>query len=79
LNVLGYSAPAECTFRVRLCSTVWTVTRNDAFYGDYLTRAEALEGARAAARAVEGLGGAARVIAEPGGKLVAHHRPATRS
>lgn len=76
MNVLGCSAPVECTFRVRLGSTVWSVTRNEVFYGDYLTRGDALEGARVAARAVEGLGGAARVVAEPGGILIAHNRSA---
>jgi hypothetical protein len=79
LNILGYSASPERIFRVRLCSTVWTVTCNDAFYGDYLTRAEALAGACAAACAVDGLGGAARVIVEPGGKVIAYHRRAARS
>ncbi len=62
-----------CTFRVALRSGVWSVTRNHTFYGDYLSRSEALRGACSAARAVEARDGAARVVAGRDETLVAHH------
>ena len=54
-----------------LRSGVWSVTRDHAFYGDFLSRAEALGQACAAARAVEALGGTARVLAA-GGTVIPH-------
>ncbi|MCR5879136.1 hypothetical protein [Phenylobacterium sp. J367] len=64
--------PRDCTFRAILRSGVWSVTRDHVFYGDFLTRAEALRQACAAAIAVEALGGTARVLAPPGETLVPH-------
>jgi hypothetical protein len=53
------------TFRVRLRSGVWSVTKNDVFFGDYLTRAQAVEGARSAASKTDALlGGMGRVVVE---------------
>lgn len=62
----------DCTFRASLRSGVWSVTRDHVFYGDFLSRAEALRQACAAAVAVEALGGTARVLAPPGETLVPH-------
>jgi hypothetical protein len=79
LNLVGPVAARDSTFRVRLGSAVWSVTKNDVFYGDYLTRAQAVAGACAAACVVDALGGLARVLAEPGSKLIAHNRLAPTS
>lgn len=65
----------DCTFRAAVRSGVWLVTKNDAFYGDYLSRNQALRSACLGARAVEALGGTARVLAPPGETLVPHNDP----
>ena len=78
MSPLAADRPRDCTFRAALRSGVWSVTKDGAFYGDYLSRAEALRGACAGARAIEALGGTARVLAAPGDTLVPHH-PSTRS
>ena len=64
-------------FRAEFRAGVWSVTRDRVFYGDYLTREQALSSACSGARAVEARGGAARVIAPPGETVVAHedHNP----
>lgn len=54
----------HATFRVRLRSGVWAVTKDDAFFGDYLTRGHAIEGARTAASRADPLGGETRVVVE---------------
>ena len=64
-----------CTFRAMQRSGVWSVTRDHAFYGDFLSRAEALRQACSAARAFEALGGASRVFGPPGETLIPHHPP----
>jgi len=74
MNLIGPVTGRRSTFRVLLRSAVWSVTKDDVFYGDYLTRAEAVEGACAAACAVDAQGGTATVVAEPGGKLIPHNR-----
>jgi hypothetical protein len=79
VNVIRSSAAAEATFRVRKQAGVWSVAKNGLFYGDYLTRAQALDGAQSAARTVEALGGAAQVLEDPGGAVVDHRRSARRS
>ena len=61
-----------CTFRAHQRSGVWSVTKDEAFYGDYLTRDQALQSARAGARAVECRGGAARVLIGSAGQVVPH-------
>jgi len=76
---LRRAAPANtCVFRARATAEVWSVTRDGLFYGDYLSRAEALGGACAAARDVEALGGAAEVRAGPDDTLVPHARRAPK-
>lgn len=73
MNPAAADPARDCTFRARLRSGVWSVTKNEHFYGDYLSRAEAVRGACFAARAVEALGGSARVLLGPDGSLVPHH------
>lgn len=61
-----------CTFRAQFRSGVWSVTKDEAFYGDYLTRDQALQSARAGARAVESRGGSARVLVGSAGRVIPH-------
>jgi hypothetical protein len=58
---------------------VWQVTRDKVFYGDYLTREDALESACSAARSVEAGGGAARVLTPSGEAVIPHHEPRLKS
>lgn len=67
------------TFRAALRGSVWTVTKSNDFYGDYLSREQAIRSACNGARAVEATGGAARVLAEPGDQLIAHRDLAVAS
>jgi hypothetical protein len=75
VSPLAADRARDCTFRAALRSGVWSVTKDHAFYGDYLSRAEALRGACSGARTVEALGGKARVLAAPGETLVPHQHP----
>ena len=59
-------------FRAQLSAGVWSVTRDDDFYGDYLTRTEALVGACSAARSMEALGHVAEVRSGPADVVVRH-------
>jgi hypothetical protein len=61
-----------CTFRAVKSAGVWQVTRDGAFYGDFLTREQALRCACDAARNFEASGGTARVLGPPGETLVSH-------
>lgn len=69
--VVARGAPRSCVFQLSQRSGVWSVSRDTAFYGDYLSRAEATDAACAAARTVETLGGEARVSA-PSGEAIDH-------
>ena len=60
-------------FRVTLGSGVWHVRRNDVFFGDYLTRDNAVLAAYAAARTEEGRGRTAQVFEPPGAVALPHH------
>lgn len=71
--VIGRGAPQSSVFRVSRRSGVWSVTRDHAFYGDYLTRGDAVAAASAAACAVETLGGQAQVQSAPSGEVIRHH------
>lgn len=62
-----------CTFRIGQQACAWFVTKNNAFYGDYLTRGQAIEAASFGARAVEARGGSALVFETPGDVLIDHH------
>lgn len=63
----------DTTFRAALTFGVWTVTKNNAFYGDYLDRDQAIRSACYGARAVEAAGGRARVLLLPGDLLIPHY------
>ncbi|HEY8571923.1 hypothetical protein [Phenylobacterium sp.] len=65
-------AGRTCTFRASSRSGVWQVTRDHVFYGDYLTREDALRSACDAARTFDAAGGTARVVAPPGESVVLH-------
>jgi hypothetical protein len=69
--------PAQDTqvFRVTLGSGVWHVRRNDVFFGDYLTRGNAIRAACAAARIEEHRGYVAQVFEPPGTMALPHHEP----
>lgn len=74
MTLVGVDADGRsCTFRASRRSSVWQVTRDEVFYGDYLTRDEALKSACSAARSFEAVGGTARVLASPGDVVIAHH------
>lgn len=60
------------TFRTGERAGVWYVTKNETFYGDYLSHGQAVEAACFGARTVEAKGGSARVVSMPGEKPVPH-------
>jgi hypothetical protein len=62
----------SCTFRVTKYGGVWQVTRDGVFYGDFLSRPQALRCACDAARTFDASGGVARVIAPPADSVVPH-------
>lgn len=68
-------AGRSCTFRATRSAGVWHVTRDNVFYGDFLTRRDALRSACEAARSIDAAGGAARVLAPPAETVVPHHLP----
>jgi hypothetical protein len=71
-------APADgrtATFRLSERAGVWQVTREHAFWGDYLSRRAAEAGACQAARSFEAAGGSARVLLLPGETPIPHHPP----
>jgi hypothetical protein len=61
-----------CTFTAAERQGVWAVTRDGVFYGDYLSREQAIASAQAGARAIEARGGAARVVVRSGDQRVPH-------
>lgn len=72
MNLISRGPPRTCVFRVSESSGVWEVTKNAAFYGDYMNRDQAVRGACYGARAVEATGGSAQVVVQPGDKPVDH-------
>jgi len=62
-------------FRVTLGSGVWHVKRNDTFFGDYLTRGNAVRAACAAACMQEERGRAVQVFEPPATVALPHHEP----
>ena len=62
-------------FRVTLGSGVWHVRRNDVFFGDYMTRGNAVRAACAAARVEEDRGHMAQVFEPSGTIALPHHEP----
>jgi hypothetical protein len=63
------------TFRTGRRGGVWFVTKDHAFYGDYLSHDQALESACYGARAVQAKGGSARVLDGPDEVVVPHQAP----
>jgi hypothetical protein len=72
MNLIARAPPRSCTFRTGRRSGVWFVTRDDVFYGDYLTRGQAIESACYGARTIEAQGGTAVVLTMPGEVVVPH-------
>jgi hypothetical protein len=70
--VVGVSAGRTARFAVSCRSGVWMVTRNEAFYGDYLSRDQATRSACLAARSHEAAGGSASVHSLADGALIPH-------
>ena len=66
------------TFRTGRGGGAWVVTKDHSFYGDYVSRDQAIESACYGARAVEAKGGSARVLDGPDEVVVAHQLPAPR-
>ena len=62
-------------FRVTLGPGVWRVSRNGAFFGDYLTRGNAVRAACAEARDEERRGCVAQVFDGPGAVALPHQEP----
>ena len=54
-----------CTFRIVLLHGVWRVSRNQAFYGDFLNRGTAVRAACQQARTEEGQGRSVQVFEPP--------------
>jgi hypothetical protein len=63
------------TFRVTLRTGVWNVSRDGVFFGDYMTRGNAIRAAYAGARIEEGRGRLAQVFEPPGAVALPHHEP----
>jgi hypothetical protein len=72
MNLIARGPSRDTTFRASLRSGVWSVTKNNIFYGDYLNRSQAIRSACYGARAVEATGGQARVLVLPGDEVIAH-------
>jgi hypothetical protein len=69
---LARSPSRATTFRASLTDGLWSVTKNNVFYGDYFSRAQAIRSACNGARTVEASGGQARVLVLPNDELIAH-------
>ena len=72
MNLIARAPSRSCTFRTGERSGVWFVTKDQVFYGDYLTRGQAVEAACFGARTVEAQGGSAQVLETPGDVVVPH-------
>ncbi|CAN7539410.1 hypothetical protein LJR219_003821 [Phenylobacterium sp. LjRoot219] len=67
MSLIARSRAKTCTFRTGQSSDdVWFVTKDHAYYGDYLTRGQALAAARLGAAAMEAQGASAQVLEVPG-------------
>ncbi|HEX3701655.1 MAG TPA: hypothetical protein VHV27_13375 [Phenylobacterium sp.] len=72
MSAFDVSPPRDSTFRLGQRGDVWFVTRDNVFYGDYSSRARAVDAAAFAARAVEARGGSAKVLDIPGDVVIPH-------
>ncbi|HEV2530101.1 hypothetical protein [Phenylobacterium sp.] len=70
MTLIDRGPSRDTTFRTSLRAGVWSVTKNNVFYGDYLSHNQAIRSACYGARAVEATGGQARVLA--GDEVIAH-------
>ena len=68
--------PRSCTFRTGQRGDVWYVTRDQVFYGDYNTKAQAIAAACFGARAAQAQGATATVVDGSNGEVVPHQLPA---
>lgn len=75
MNLIPRRAIAQRTFRVAARGDAWQVTRDDAVYGDFLTRGEAVRAACFAARSAEKRGGSVRVLAPPNDRVIPYYEP----
>jgi hypothetical protein len=64
-----------CTFRVLQKSEVWQVSRDETFYGEFLTRGDAVRAACFGARAQDRHGRGSQVLMTPGDERVPHYDP----
>jgi hypothetical protein len=64
--------PSSSIFRAAQRSGVWSVTKDGQFYGDYMSRDQAIRGACNGARAVEAMGRQAKVLAGSDEEVIAH-------
>ncbi|MDB5493387.1 MAG: hypothetical protein JWP86_724 [Phenylobacterium sp.] len=64
--------PSRNTFRAALRAGVWSVTKDGQFYGDYMSRDQAIRGACNGARAVEATGSQAKVLVGSDEEVIAH-------
>lgn len=76
LTLIPRGPARTCTFRTGERAGLWYVNKNDVFYGDYLSRNQAIEAACFGARTVEAKGGSARVVSMPGDVPVPHQTTA---
>jgi hypothetical protein len=74
---VSVAAPREtgCTFRVLQKSEVWQVSRDETFYGEFLTRGDAVRAACFGARAQDRRGRGSRVVMTPGDQRIPHYDP----
>ena len=72
MSAIGRRPSRGSIFRAAQRSGVWSVTKDGQFYGDYLSREQAIRGACNGARAVEAVGGQAKVLVGSGEEVIAH-------
>jgi hypothetical protein len=70
MDIVGTTPPGRRRLQVQQRGGIWSVLKDRVFYGDYLTRAQAIRSACSAACAIDSLGGSAEV--HVGGKVVPH-------
>ena len=64
--------PSHSVFRAAQRAGVWSVTKDGEFYGDYMSRDQAIRGACNGAQAVEATGRQAKVLVGSGEEVIAH-------
>jgi len=64
-----------CTFRVSDVGGRWQVSRDAVFWGDFLSRGDAVRAACFGARKEELRGRSSRVLAPPADQLMSHYEP----